>query len=342
MSDYATRSVFKKSKFTSRDALEKMDTAEWPQKAIRWAKKEPTHYREVVARLPNKSEFGPDDVELDDFGNITDMPLLIGKPCFGIPTAFLRHGGKQSVYVHRQKKRQPSRCMKCNVRLACEKVCLARIKLIPEMKEAIQSWQDKGGRKGLKTPVKYPKCDVAMQKIARLTKENPFQSSNDERVREHYKQKKIDFLEKDRLRKRRARARALKAGRLDDDVLDYFDRCRFYRLNLLREECRRAPLPPKLRHLDAQGMMNTTDVFLERSILLAEHSKVNPSVVAKRLMKKGKANGSSHNVLRARVSKDLQRIQFLESSRSSVRSGNIWPKFNVTTEIAEYTRQMSA
>jgi hypothetical protein len=338
MSENVTNAMFKPTKVTSKSALIKMETDRWEIRSTRWARAQPLVYHGVNVTTSNKTEFGPSDVEMDDQGNITNMPLLIGRPCFGIPTAYLRHGRKKPQWVQKSQSYKPTRCMKCKVQAACEKVCRARIKLIPEMGETIKDWQKKGGRVALKTPVKHPKCDVSFEKITRLTKQHPFSSSNDDKVKAFYAKQRIDFLEKDKLRKRKARAKAIKEGAIDDGVMDFLKRSRVFRLILLKQACKEKPLSPRLRHLDEQGIVNTADVWLEKAILLAEKKKVNPSKIAKNLIEKDKSKGVSYDVLRGRVTTDLRRIEFLESSRSSHSRNAVWPKFNVDKELADYIK----
>ena len=49
-------------------------------------------YKTFTVPMRNGADFGWYDVKTDSAGNVTSMPLLVGRPCFGIITARLRHG----------------------------------------------------------------------------------------------------------------------------------------------------------------------------------------------------------------------------------------------------------
>lgn len=322
-----------------REALEKFDTDSWEHRASRWGRDDSRKYRNANVRIKNQTPINDDEVITDGFGNITAMPLLVGKPCFGIPTAFLKYGGTQMVYVHRDKSLQPSSCMKCLNRASCERVAKERIENTPELMDAIQDWQDKGGRSGLKRPTKYPKCKVAFEKVTRIVKFTPFRSSNDKAVRDFYEEQKRQFLEKDKLRKRKEREKKIKAGQLDDQTIQWLERERKHRLFRLEAACRDEKLPPKLRHLDHQGVKNTADVWLEKNILELEKGRSSASAIATRLIANGRSNGLSHNSLRARVSTDLARIKFLEKHKAAAASESVFPVFNAKRELAAFIKR---
>jgi hypothetical protein len=62
---------------------------------------------------------------VDPAGNIVKMPPLIGRPCFGQVTAFLRHGGHQPFWnpVAKEVDEQPVHALPCPGRL---RVCRGR------------------------------------------------------------------------------------------------------------------------------------------------------------------------------------------------------------------------
>ncbi len=91
--------------------------------------------------LNHQTSFGPDDVQTDGLGNITLMPLLHRKPCFGRPEVYLRqHGRKKTIKVYgRDREVAASRCGSCLIAAACKKVVFERIKSDTNIRAAVRA-----------------------------------------------------------------------------------------------------------------------------------------------------------------------------------------------------------
>ena len=77
-----------------------------------WGHIDPWGYGEGSIRLSHKKKFGAADVVTDGIGNITAMPHLLGKPCFGRPETFFRHGNRTLPYTLSSGRKCGSACKK--------------------------------------------------------------------------------------------------------------------------------------------------------------------------------------------------------------------------------------
>lgn len=72
-------------------------------------------------------------------GNIVNMPLVVGRPCHGIITAFFRY--KDSIKYVKGRGQQPaSRCFECRYRSSCERIVRRRIAATPTVRDAFDHW----------------------------------------------------------------------------------------------------------------------------------------------------------------------------------------------------------
>jgi len=93
---------------------------------MHWSRDEPTI---KGFRIDNKTSIASNQIRLDKVGNIIKMPELLNKPCFGVPTAWLRHGRKKAIFNKNTKQYEHnSRCDVCKVIPACKKVINSRIR----------------------------------------------------------------------------------------------------------------------------------------------------------------------------------------------------------------------
>src|SRR5689334_5411160 len=104
------------------------------EKIRHWAQEKPWEIDGKRLRLPPTRPFSPGQVEVVG-GFITRGPIPIGRPCFGQPTAFLRHGGARYIYAGPGRGNQPTRCARCPIREACEFVAVERLQCTPKLAE---------------------------------------------------------------------------------------------------------------------------------------------------------------------------------------------------------------
>lgn len=318
---------------TSAAAILRLERMSHAEKLIHWGSKNPW----VGLRLPSKVTHIPvSHVRIDNNGHITKMPKLIGRPCFGQVTAFLRHGGIQQTWIPRMKKWSNSRCMRCPVRTACEFVVNTRLNATPALRAAYQEWTSMGGRA---TTWQAAQPGIAMHRYRDLLRildaTVPFSSVNDKVAEAHYDQIEAARLKKDRIRNKRARARErdrkIQAGQFDDEVLGALNRERIWRRNEHRIARSHAGGPRRLNgtssHFDAL-------VWLCKTRLELGGKAVNASSVAKELQLLGEEAERTHNALRSKVAGALGRVALLERTSLPGGSEPIWPKFTQAELVA--------
>ena len=111
--------------------LEQMSSAE---KIRYWIQEKPWHMDGSRLRLPRIKEVPAGQIKVDN-GMVTRMPLVIGRPCFGQPTAFMRHGDGRLIYSPRRKSWHPTRCGRCPASQACQFVAEERLRSTPKVAE---------------------------------------------------------------------------------------------------------------------------------------------------------------------------------------------------------------
>jgi hypothetical protein len=97
--------------------IERVERLGHIQKVRHWSQPAPWNGLKIL----NRTVFEARDVRIDPNGDVTEQPLLIGKPCFGQPIVMARQGltlkrrsSNGMVYL--------TRCGRCKVREACTKV----------------------------------------------------------------------------------------------------------------------------------------------------------------------------------------------------------------------------
>ena len=111
-----------------------------------WGHVDPWGKGEGRIRLNRKTKFGAADVLTDGVGNIIAMPILLGKPCFGRPETFFRHGNRTLPHTLPSGAKTRSvahRCGACavsGVREACKKVSVERVRSDPKISAALGLW----------------------------------------------------------------------------------------------------------------------------------------------------------------------------------------------------------
>jgi hypothetical protein len=126
-------------------ALERLSHQE---KIRHWAKPQPWKIDGKRLRLPGVDPLPIGHILIVD-GHIQRMPNLIGRPCFGQPTAYLRNWSRVPYYSHKTKSLLPFRCSLCAVRDACKYVAERRLVATPTISTARDAWEAAGGASAL-------------------------------------------------------------------------------------------------------------------------------------------------------------------------------------------------
>lgn len=192
--------------------LRSLDLEPWRKKVVCFAQEAPLRAGRVVVSLRNKVRIPPSAMNTDGFGNVLAMPELIGKPCFGVATAFLRHGSAHPTELFKTISVPGTRCGRCTARTACVMLVLERVRSRPHLQNAVARWYEMGGRLHLATDKTN---ELAWQQVTEATASAVFHNSNDAAVVRYWstidsirKRKDADRKNQTRLTARLARADA--------------------------------------------------------------------------------------------------------------------------------------
>jgi len=141
-----------------------------------------------------KYNVAPDDVQVErTTGDIVRCrSRIIGRPCFGIIPAFLRESDRRTYFHVPTGRTRETRCGLCPLYDACRKVCMTRIRALPDVHDAYKGFMVAGGPHALR---KKRECGhylarAAFDRIVRLViqhvKRGGFKSINDDVVLEYY------------------------------------------------------------------------------------------------------------------------------------------------------------
>jgi nitrate/TMAO reductase-like tetraheme cytochrome c subunit len=246
-------------------------------------------------------------------GNVTYIPLLVGRPCYGIITAFLRYKDEMKP-VKGRGLLPASRCSRCILRDSCQRLVKERIKASPAVKAAHEEWLKAEG------PTKFKERDFEHTLAGRLWKrltvaaaDAGFTSCNDAAVIEHYQRQDQQALADDRRRQAAKRERARKAGNVDAAHLADLKNAADDRL-LNLTIARIAPIPPReFRGMPSESFIDLRNVWLGREVLRAQCKKCRAPDIARWIQVNGLRDASStFAALSTRVTKDLQRLEKFE------------------------------
>lgn len=279
-----------------------------------------------------KPRITPDEVQTDGDGNVIGAPMIAEKPCFGIPTAWLRHAHQPPTYVKRlDQKVHNGRCDKCLAAKACNKVAIERIKRVaqvrPDFRRPFRNWKDEGGleKGGFAkafgvlgengwSAVCYP-LDIAS-----------FTTTNDIRVRAFWREKEA-FAQRTARGKERFRLR--KAWKADEDLdvlREGLTEGAKERAKLLHTMISGPNTPRYLARFPITSISRLCNVWWSREFVRLTGRPINDSQIASVAIEQRRID-MSHSSLRQMVKKDCPRIAKLESAAEYNGGTPIWPKF---------------
>jgi hypothetical protein len=314
-------------------SVSQLERLNYGDKVFSWRQEQPLNHGE---RLSNQTEFLRHKVETDGSGNIVKMPELYRKPCFGIPTAFLRHYYEAATFIPRTKRREfNGRCSRCKVSKACEKVSSERwaevAKRDPEFHELLGRWKDNNGLEqgGFAFAFKILHQGHWSRMVQQLRIQE-FNSVNDPLVQEYWnRQDSLDRIKRQKKSFARIK-RDWKTGKNISVLLERLADSRRSRVKLLVTAARQEKPPKYLKHISTESIGMTCKVWEGRQIAIYMDGKLNASAIATGMKKYAdKMDGWSHNALRSRVKADLTRISKLESHAQYNGGTPIWPKYKM-------------
>jgi hypothetical protein len=317
-------------------SMQDLELMTYQQKVEYWGRaKNPWNPDGKSVRFGPKKLAGPFHASCHQ-GNVLSMPLLIGRPCFGIVTALFRYRDAKR-WVKDRGVVPTSRCENsCPVRVQCEKVVDARVKDAPQVRSVHDRWMIADGPRQMLP--ENPFGNVAGGIFRRMAFEAAavqFSSVNDPRITEHYKQKAERDRLKERDKKRAMRRKALVAGEIDDDHqrdLIFALDARIKHLLVHWDKAQIDKAPPRLAKLPRQSLNDMFESWYGRELLKAQREEYGPTQIAKWIQAhRPQHRQRSHAALVTRVSKDLRRIADFESW--SIQGESLLPAFDPAREF---------
>lgn len=294
--------------------IRELDLLTYEQKLRHWAGQDPWKPKEGRYRFNNTKLEWFSVSHID--GNIRTTIPLIGRPCFGIITAYLRfrHATK---WVQGRGKQPASRCGDhCPFFQDCARVIAWRIASSGKLRDAYSNWLESNGPVqmmnddsfGCRMPSWRELCDAAYSA--------PFTNTNDDFLWIYYERQDAKKLVADQKRQRSKRDRARRAGAIDGGHLRDLENAqkrRAERLVAAVNEARINKLPKRLAMLPNESIRELLEVWLGRELLRARQERVTNAAIARWIIETGRKNASANfAALTTRVSKDLKRIKELE------------------------------
>lgn len=307
--------------------IEALDRMTINEKLAHFARKDafklPIREGDRVARTRRLSKSGlprkltPGSIGVDG-GHVTRQPYqVIGRPCFGIPTAKLVHGREYKV--------QPdgnlvfARCGECPVKSACNFICDERLHANDDIWEAFRQFERHGGRDALWSAGSGGRAaGSALRELLRHLQAANFTSVADQGLATHYDEKALQKRKADADRQRQHRAKAPKMG-ADQDAIpsDHTikDEARLLR-NKLAAIQQDAKCPRKLRQIDLELVERVWAVRMKLARLGRPHGATHIAKAIAIIYP-----NSSLDTLRKRIETVLQRLPLLEALQENPSSG---------------------
>ena len=309
-------------------ALEARDRLPYHQKVIKYGRLG-GHSR--LAKMKSCNKILAKDVQTDGRGNILNMPPLIGKPCFGIPTGYLRERcAPQTLAKHRYF--PSSKCYACKVRAGCHKVVVERSKYVDSLTSLLlpplREWNDAGG-------VALYGFDVALKKlgpkawrrIGYAFQKVTFLSSNDISVNRFWDSKRERFAKLRKSAELKKLRQDWREGRSLAGLTTGLHQGRDERLTILLSILTGGHKPKYLARVFQDSAERIAAAWWGREFAKLTGGKENPNNIANILIAENMNFGISQTSLRSTVKDDLYRIKKLETVAKYNGGVAILPKF---------------
>lgn len=279
-----------------------------------------------------KPRITPDEVQTDGGGNVIGAPMIVEKPCFGIPTAWLRHAHQPPTYIRRlDQKVHNGRCDKCLAADACKKVATERIKNVAQdrrdFRGPIRKWIGAGGlEEGGFAKAFGALGETGWSAVCYPLDTASFTTTNDPNVRAYWRER-ADEAAKKASGKERFRLRQAWRADEDLDVLRQgLTEGAKERARLLFAVIMGSQRPSYLTSFPQDSITRLCNVWWSREFVRLTGRPINDSQIATVAIEQRRID-MSHSSLRQMVKKDCLRIAKLESAAKYNGGTPIWPKF---------------
>lgn len=310
--------------------VRQLDLLDYVAKLRHWMR--PDAWSPRGNRLSFKNpEVSPSSIRMDG-GHVVRMPLLLGRPCFGIATAYLRYRN-MTRYVKGRGNLPTGRCVECKAKEACHRVVERRLRGTDAITRAWTDWLQYDGPSSFSLPgFKTMHVSRLWSALYMELCKHPFTSSNDSAVVTEYARRDAEKLKQDQQRKEKARLAARKLGVVDDSDLAALDLAHSNRRLRLLLASMHPRAPKELTRLPEQSIVDLLDVWLGQETLRLRREKPNAPNIARWIDRTGRSNRSkNHDALASRVAKDLKRVALLE--RVEWTDGRLLPALDPKNEL---------
>lgn len=202
-------------------SIEALDRMTVNEKLAHFARKDaykhPKRDGEKVARTRRYSKrqlptrLTPGSIEISG-GNVTRQAYkVIGRPCFGIPTARLLHGREYKVQLDGSL--VFARCGECPIKSTCDFICDERLHANEDIREAYREFRRQGDREAFWSgdASRGRAAASALRDLLRRLQAANFTTIDEERLAAHYDEQAVQNREADAKRQREHRDKAQKA-----------------------------------------------------------------------------------------------------------------------------------
>lgn len=186
--------------FATMGRLEALDRMSVNDKLTHFARRDafrlprkPGENRAGTMRLPRRglpTKLTPGCIDATG-GNVTRQAYpVVGRPCFGIPTARLIHG--REYIIRDDGKLAFARCGECPIKAACQFIVDERLNANDRIREAHREFQRRGGAKAFWSRDRSRSVGAALQQLVRELQAAGFTTINDAQVIAHYDKRAQD------------------------------------------------------------------------------------------------------------------------------------------------------
>ncbi|RVQ68744.1 hypothetical protein EKN06_00475 [Croceicoccus ponticola] len=278
--------------------------------------------------LSHITNLGRGAVKTDGNGNVTEMPLLEGKPCFGRPERFVRgiFDGKPWVDEGGTYRAGGTPCHSCETKtlgtfLACSDLSIERMESSAAIEPAFVEWIEATGDDH------GPRCFVGANGkrwdgfLAAIEAHGGWTNINDDQTKvaaiANAEREKNRRRESENVRRKRTRdLRASHGQTITPEYLHALDLERGRRARHLKSLKNVQGAKPQdtlwLRNLPDATCERIADVWRAKELLQRERGISTGKAIAEQLVANGRAHGMALPTLQARVSEDLKRVAKLE------------------------------
>jgi len=273
-------------------------------------------------------------VKTDGAGNVIDMPLVTGKPCFGRPERFIRGAEDQAVPPFTGRNNTPklrkTRCERCNLVNECAELVTERLDSAPAAGAAYIEWDELARDLPPLRKFKGKECNCLWLRFqASLKAHGGWSNCNDfnvhvDRIARSEASKRAAAAHKRKKRSEERDARMLASCTLAAATITALSLERDHRRDLLLRLRANDRSPAFLRKMTDVTCERTADVWWAKAVLLTKNLPVNGPAIAEMLINHQRCWNLSPTSMLSRISEALRRLKRLEQHEASAA---IWPAF---------------